>query len=110
MRFDWVLISGAVTAAFVVLVVIAVFTQITKETASRSLPFWLRALLKAAPALFLTGLSWYLGQQLVSLMFLFCSLGDILLDLPEEKVPHGFQIGAVAFAAALIGGRCPGIP
>jgi uncharacterized membrane protein YhhN len=102
MRFDWVLISGAVTAAFVVLVVIAVFTQITKETASRSLPFWLRALLKAAPALFLTGLSWYLGQQLVSLMFLFCSLGDILLDLPEEKVPHGFQIGAVAFAAALV--------
>jgi uncharacterized membrane protein YhhN len=102
MRFDWVLISGAVTAAFVVLVVIAVFTQITKETASRSLPFWLRALLKAAPALFLTGLSWYLGQQLVSLMFLFCSLGDILLDLPEDKVPHGFQIGAVAFAAALV--------
>ena len=102
MKFDWVLISGAVTAAFAVLVIIAVFTQLTKETASRSLPFWLRALLKAAPALFLTGLSWYLGQQLVSLMFLFCSLGDILLDLPADKAPHGFQIGAVAFAAALV--------
>src|SRR5262245_6413925 len=35
-------------------------------------------------------------------MFLFCTLGDILLDLPEEKVPYGFQIGAVSFAAALI--------
>jgi hypothetical protein len=103
MKFSWVLLdSVSVTAAFAVLVVIAVCTQITKETTSRSLPFWLRALLKAAPALFLTGLAWHLGQQLVSLMFLFCSLGDILLDLPEDKVPHGFQIGAVAFAAALI--------
>jgi hypothetical protein len=103
MKFSWVLLdSVSVTAAFAVLVVIAVFTQLTKETTSRSLPFWLRALLKAAPALFLTGLSWYLGQQLVALMFLFCSLGDILLDLPADKVPHGFQIGAISFAAALI--------
>ena len=103
MKFDWLLLnSGAVTAVFFVLVIIAVFTQLTKETSSRSIPFWLRALLKAAPALFLTGLSWYLGQPLVALMFLFCALGDILLDLPEDKVPHGFQIGAVSFAAALI--------
>jgi uncharacterized membrane protein YhhN len=91
-----------VTAVFFVLVVIAVFTQLTKSTTSRSLPFWLRSLLKAAPALILTGLAWYVGQPLVALLFLFCSLGDILLDLPEEKVPHGFQIGAVSFAAALI--------
>jgi hypothetical protein len=59
-------------------------------------------LLKAAPAFFLTGLSWYVGQPLVSLMFLFCALGDILLDLPAGVAPHGFQIGAVSFAAALI--------
>jgi uncharacterized membrane protein YhhN len=91
-----------VTLVFFALVVIAVFTQLTKNTTSRSIPFWLRALLKAAPALFLTGISWTEGQPLVALMFLFCSLGDILLDLPEEKVPLGFQLGAVSFAAALI--------
>ena len=103
MKFDWLLLnSGAVTAIFFVLVIIAVFTQLTKDTTSRAVPFWLRALLKAAPALFLTGLSWNVGQGLVALMFLFCAIGDILLDLPEEKVPHGFQIGAVSFAAALI--------
>ena len=103
METDWLLRNSVeVTAIFFVLVVIAVFTQLTKNTTSRSLPFWLRALLKAAPALFLTGLAWTLGQPLVAFMFLFCSLGDILLDLPEEKVPHGFQIGAIAFAVALI--------
>jgi YhhN family len=103
MKFDWLLRGSAqVTIAFFALVAIAVFTQLTKTTISRSLPFWLRALLKAAPALFLTWLSWYVGETLTALMFLFCSLGDILLDLPEEKVPHGFQVGAVSFAAALI--------
>jgi len=35
-------------------------------------------------------------------LFLFCSLGDILLDLPEDKVPHGFQLGALSFAAGLV--------
>ena len=35
-------------------------------------------------------LAWSLGENLVALLFLFCSLGDILLDLPEDKVPHGF--------------------
>jgi hypothetical protein len=102
MKSDWLLLSsGAVTAIFFVLVIIAVFTQLTKNTTCRSLPFWLRALLKAAPALFLTGLSWNMGQALVALMFLFCAIGDVLLDLSEEKVTHGFQIGAVSFAAAL---------
>ncbi len=103
MIFDW-LLAGSVhmTVVFFALVVIAVFTQLTKNTTSRSLPFWLRALLKAAPALFLTWLSWSLGPPLLALLFLFCSLGDILLDLPEDKVPHGFQLGAVSFAAALV--------
>lgn len=101
MNSDWLLTrSVPVTAVFFVLVVIAVFTQLTKNTTSRSIPFWLRALLKAAPALFLTWLS--LDQPLLALLFFFCSLGDILLDLPEDKVPHGFQLGAVSFAAALV--------
>jgi uncharacterized membrane protein YhhN len=99
MKFDWLLRdSVSTTVMFFVLVAVAVFTQITKTTTSRSLPYPLRALLKAAPALFLAGLAWSLDQNLVALAFVFCSLGDILLDLPEEKVPHGFQLGAISFA------------
>lgn len=101
MRF-FVFLTPIATILFFVLVVIAVFTQLTKTTTSRWIPFWLRALLKAAPALFLMWACWVVGYPLVALLFLFCSLGDILLDLPEEKVPHGFQLGAVAFAAALV--------
>src|SRR5215213_8211520 len=103
MKFDWLLRGSAeVTLVFFALVAVAIFTQLTKNTTSRPLPFWLRALLKAAPALFLTWLAWYVGEPLAALLFLFCSLGDILLDLPEDKVPLGFQLGAVSFAAALI--------
>jgi YhhN-like protein len=103
MRFDWLLRGSAhVTLVFFALVAVAVFTQLTKNTVSRSLPFWLRALLKAGPALFLTWLSWYVGEPIAALMFLFCSLGDILLDLPEDKFPLGFQLGGISFAVALI--------
>jgi YhhN-like protein len=103
MKFDWLLRNSVeLTLVFFALTAVAVFTQLTKNTTSRALPFLLRALLKAAPALFLTGLSWYVGEPLAALAFLFCSLGDILLDLPEDKVPHGFQLGAVSFAAGLI--------
>jgi uncharacterized membrane protein YhhN len=87
---------------FFVLVAIAVFTQLTKTTTSRSLPVLLRAVIKAAPALFLAGLSWYVDQSLVALAFLLCGVGDVLLDLPEEKAKHAFQLGALSFAAALI--------
>ena len=90
------------TLAFFALVILAVFTQLTKTTASSSLPLPLRAVIKAAPALFLAGLSWYLDHSLVALAFLLCSLGDILLDLPEERAPHAFELGAISFAAALI--------
>jgi len=102
MKFDWLLRDSVqTTIIFFVLVVIAVFTQLTKTTTSKSIPIVLRALLKAAPALFLVGLSWSLGESLVALLFLFCALGDILLDL-EDKVPHGFQLGAISFAAGLV--------
>lgn len=98
------LLRGSLELALVFfgLVVIAVFTQLTKSTASKSLPVFLRALIKAAPALLLTGLAWYLDRPLIAALFLFCSIGDILLDLPEDKWPWAFQIGAIAFAAALI--------
>src|ERR1044071_7728348 len=103
MNHDWLLRDSVpMTVIFFVLVVIAVFTQLTKTTTSRSLPYVLRALLKAAPAIFLSELAWSQELYLVALLFLFCSLGDILLDLPTDKVAYGFQLGAVSFAAALV--------
>ncbi len=94
--------SLELTAVFFGLVVIAVFTQLTKTTTAKSLPVFLRALLKAAPALFLTGLAWYLDRPLIAALFLVCSAGDVLLDLPEDKWPRAFQLGAASFAAGLI--------
>ena len=94
--------SLGLTVLFFALVAIAVFTQLTKETTSKSLPVFLRAFLKAAPALFLSGLSWYLDRPLIGLLFLFCAIGDVLLDLPENKFPLAFEIGAISFAAALV--------
>lgn len=94
--------SLELTLVFFALVVIAVFTQLTKESTSKSLPDFLRAFLKAAPALMLTGLAWYLDRPLIAALFLFCSIGDVLLDLPEDKWPRAFEIGAISFAAALI--------
>ena len=103
MNHDWLLRDSVpMTVIFFVLVVIAVFTQLTKTTTSRSLPYVLRALLKAAPAIFLSELAWSQELYLVALLFLFCSFGDILLDLPADKVAYGFQLGAVSFAAALV--------
>lgn len=103
MTSSWILRdSSSLTLLFFALVLFAVFTQLTKETTSKSIPFWLRGVIKAAPALFLAGLSFYLDQRLVALTFLFCAIGDIFLDLPENKAPHGFQIGAISFAVALI--------
>lgn len=103
MNLDWLLRDSVqTTVIFAVLVFIAVFTQFNKATRFKSMPFALRALLKAAPALFLTWLAWSLGQNLVALLFLLCSIGDIFLDLPTDKVKNGFLIGGVSFFAALI--------
>lgn len=102
-KFDCLLRdSVGLTALFFALVLLAVFTQFTKDTKSKSLPFWLRAILKAAPALLLTVLAWLLGQPLIALLFLLCSIGDIFLDLPEDRFPRGFVIGGISFALALI--------
>lgn len=99
------LLRGSVewTLFFFILVAIAVFTQLTKNSITKFIPDLIRYFIKAAPALFLAILSWYVhGPILVTLGFLFCGLGDILLDIPEEKAPLGFELGAVSFAAALI--------
>ena len=90
------------TLFFFVLVALAVFTQLTKKTWSKSLPVFLRALIKAAPALFLSGLCFYLELYLVGAGFLLCAAGDILLDLPEERFPLAFEFGVVSFGVALI--------
>jgi uncharacterized membrane protein YhhN len=92
--------SVAWTLFFFALLGIAVFTQLMKE--KLSIPVFLRALIKAAPALFLSGLCFYLELHLVGAGFLLCAIGDILLDLPEDRFPLAFEIGAGSFGIALI--------
>ena len=103
MTFDYLIRhSGLWTIIFFALVVVAVFTQLMKRTTFKNLPDIPRALLKAAPALFLSGLCFYLAEYLVAAGFLLCAIGDILLDIPEQKAPLAFEIGAGSFAVALI--------
>lgn len=103
MTFNYLLgNSVAWTLFFFALVALAVFTQLTKTTVSKSLPVFLRALIKAAPALFLCGLCFYLELYLVAAGFLLCAIGDVLLDLPEERYPLAFEFGAGSFGVALI--------
>jgi uncharacterized membrane protein YhhN len=92
--------SAAWTLFFFGLVAVAVFTQLMKK--KLALPYLLRAFIKGAPALFLSGLCWYLDQNLIAVGFLLCTLGDILLDLPEERFPKAFEFGAGSFGVALI--------
>ena len=102
MRFNFLLRDSlGWTVLFFALVVLAVFTQLTKTTSLKGLPVLPRAVIKAAPALFLSGVSWYLGHPLVALAFVLCASGDVLLDIPEEKLSWGFEAGAISFAAAL---------
>jgi uncharacterized membrane protein YhhN len=103
MTFDYLIRhSGLWTIIFFALVVLAVFTQLMKRTTFKNLPDIPRAFIKAAPALFLSGLCFYLNEYLVAAGFLLCAIGDILLDIPEQKAPLAFEIGAGSFAVALI--------
>lgn len=103
MTFNYLLKdSGLWTVIFFALVIAAVFTQLMKKTTFAFLPDILRALIKAAPALFLSGLCFYLTEYLVAAGFLLCAIGDVLLDIPEEKAPLAFEFGAGSFAVALI--------
>ena len=103
MTFNYLLKdSGLWTVIFFALVIAAVFTQLMKKTTFAFLPDILRALIKAAPALFLSGLCFYLAEYLVAAGFLLCAIGDVLLDIPEEKAPLAFEFGAGSFAVALI--------
>ncbi|HKU73085.1 MAG TPA: hypothetical protein VJR02_04160, partial [Pyrinomonadaceae bacterium] len=87
------------TILFFVLVVLALSTQ---HAITKSVPYIVRGLVKAAPALFLALLSWYLqGPLLLTLGFLLCACGDFLLDISKATFFWVFGLGAGIFAVAL---------
>jgi hypothetical protein len=88
------------TILFFVLTVLAVLTQ---HGLTKSVPYVVRGPVKAAPALFLAVLSWYLeGPPLLTLGFWLCACGDILLDISKTTFLRAFELGAGVFAGALI--------
>lgn len=96
------LLGGSVawTAIFLFLAFLAVVTQLTKAKAKNPVPGIVRHFLKAAPAIFLAVVCWYLHAPLLPVVaLLLCATGDILLDITDDKT---FVAGAAAFAAALI--------
>ncbi len=100
---NWMILdSAAWTLVFFGLVMLSVFTQLTRHSRSKSLPVLLRALIKAAPTLLLAGLAVYLTQPLVALAFALSSIGQLLSDLEEENVLYGFQLETISFTAALV--------
>ena len=92
--------SLLLTIVFFVLAGVALLTQTAK---ARSVPYVVRGPVKAAPAFFLAGVSWYLnGPPLLTLAFFLCACGDILLDMAKAAFTWAFEAGVVVFAAALI--------
>ena len=88
------------TIGFFVLAGLALLTQ---HASARSVSYVVRGPVKAAPALFLAGLSWYVnGPPLLTVAFLLCAFGDILLDMAKSGFMWAFEAGVVMFAAALI--------
>lgn len=62
-----------------------------------------RGPIKAAPAFFLAGLSWYLNAPpLLTVAFFLCACGDILLDMAKASFTWAFEAGVIVFAVALI--------
>src|SRR5687768_10465755 len=92
--------SLLLTIVFFVLASVALLTQTAR---ARSAPYVLRGPVKAAPAFFLAGVSWYLnGPPLLTLAFFLCACGDILLDMAKASFAWAFEAGAVVFGVALI--------
>ena len=88
------------TILFFVLVVLAVLTQ---HAMTKSIPYVVRGPVKAAPAVLLAVLSWYVqGPPLLTLSLLLCACGDILLDISKATFRWAFELGAGVFAGALI--------
>lgn len=92
--------SVALTTAFLVLVFFAILTQ---HTITHRIPYLVRGPVKAAPALFLAIVSWYLnGPPPLTFAFLACAAGDVLLDIAKATVSWAFEAGAAVFAVALV--------
>ena len=92
--------SLLLTIVFFVLAGVALLTQTAR---ARSVPYVVRGPIKAAPAFFLAGVSWYLnGPPLLTLAFFLCACGDILLDMAKAGFAWAFEAGVIVFAAALI--------
>ena len=92
--------SFAWTTLFFVLVFVAVATQ---HAATKSVPYGVRAPLKAAPAFFLAAFTWSVdGPPLLTLAFFLCACGDILLEVARGGIARAFELGAALFAVALV--------
>lgn len=92
--------SLALTASFLVLLFFALLTQ---HSVTKAVPYVIRWPIKAGPAMFLAAISWYLhGPTLVTVAFLLCAFGDVLLDVAKATVSWAFEAGAAFFAAALV--------
>jgi hypothetical protein len=88
------------TIIFFVLACVALLTQTER---AKSVTYVVRAPIKAAPAFFLAGVSWYLnGPTLLTVAFFLCACGDILLDMAKATFAGAFEAGVFVFAAALI--------
>ena len=87
----------------VIFFVLAGFALLTQTARARSVTYVVRGPVKAAPAFFLAGVSWYLnGPPLLTVAFLLCGCGDILLDLAKATFIWAFEAGVYVFAAALL--------
>jgi YhhN family len=87
----------------IVFFALAGFALLTQTARARSVSYAVRGPVKAAPALFLAGISWYLnGPRLLILAFFLCACGDILLDMAKAGFTWAFEAGVYVFAAALI--------
>lgn len=76
---------------------------LTQHSVAKPVPYLVRGPVKAAPALFLAAVSWYLnGPQLLTIAFLLCACGDFLLDMAKAGFTRAFEAGAVMFATALV--------
>jgi hypothetical protein len=96
--------SVAWTLFFFALLGIAVFTQLMKE--KLSIPVFLRALIKAAPALFLSGLCFYLELRLVGAGWVLCASGVGGVDVPAGRGAGAVEVGGGGGGVAL--GGCAG--
>lgn len=80
------------------------FAVLTQHPITRTVPYLVRAPIKAVPAFFLAALSWYLnGPTLLTVAFLLCGCGDVLLEIARGGgVWWAFEVGAALFAVALV--------